>query len=328
MNLTCIHSRFRGCCLILFVASLIVSCDPNQALNTTKPIRFAFQNRIGSAIPMVAVEKGFFKQQGLVIKPLRFNSGPACAEALYSGSADIGTMGDTTAIFATVQNANLKIIASHSAGEHRHRLIVQNAAPYQTLEDLRGKRIGIKKGTSTHGGFLAALLAGNIPRAAITVVDLNPNTMPAALMAGSIDAFAASEPTPSLAEQKGGRELITFGGLGNQYPIMMLAHASFLINREKDLLCFVAALRSAEAFVRKNPDETVKIMGDATGLPSEVTRRAMKRHSYRLTLDEVILSSLRDTAQFLKEQNKIKQLPDLSTAATPRFLNRLTEAEN
>jgi len=147
-------------------------------------------------------------------------------------------------------------------------------------------------------------------------------------MAGSIDAFAASEPTPSLAEEKGGRELITFGGLGNQYPIMMLAHASFLINREKDLLGFIGALRSAEAFIRKNPDETAKILGDTTGLPSEVTRRAMKRHSYRLTLDEVILASLRDTAQFLKEQNKIKQLPDLSIAATPHFLKRQTEVRN
>lgn len=260
-----------------------------------------------------------------MIKPLRFSSGPACAEALYSGSADIGTMGDTTAIFATVQHPKLKIIASHSTGEHRHRLIVKNAAPYRTLEDLRGKRIGIKKGTSTHGGFLAALAASNIPRAAITVVDLNPDTMPVALMAGSIEAFAASEPTPSLAELKGGRELITFGGLGNQYPIMMLAHATFIKNREKDLLRFIGALRSAEKFVRKNPDETVKILGDKTGLPSEVTRQAMKRHSYRLTLDEAILSSLRDTAQFLKEQNKIKQLPDLSTTVTPRFLKTQTK---
>ena len=58
------------------------------------------------------------------------------------------------------------------------------------------------------------------------------------------------------------------------------------------------------------------------------TRRAMKRHSYRLTLDEVILSSLRDTAQFLKEQNKIKQLPNLSIAAIPHFLKRQTEMRN
>ena len=221
MNLASVHSRFRNCCLILLIASLIISCDQNEGVNPTKPIRFALQNRIGSAIPIVALEKGFFKQQALVIKPLRFSSGPACAEALYSGSADIGTMGDTTAIFATVQHANLKIFASHSTGEHRHRLIVQNTSVYRTLGDLRGKRIGIKKGTSTHGGFLAALAIGNIPRTAITVVDLNPNTMPTALMAGSIDAFAASEPTPSLAELKGGRELITFGGLGNQYPCLL-----------------------------------------------------------------------------------------------------------
>jgi aliphatic sulfonates family ABC transporter substrate-binding protein len=312
MTLTGINLWLRYGYLFFLIAALGVSCGQNNVEQTTKPIRFAFQNRIGSAIPIIAVEKGFFKQQGLVVEPLRFSSGPACAEALYSGSADIGTMGDTTAIFATAAHPKLKIIASHSTGEHRHRLIVKKSAPYQTLEDLRGKRIGIKQGTSTHGGFLAALSADNIPHTAIMIVDLNPNTMPIALMAGAIDAFAASEPTPSIAEQKGGRELITFGNLGNQYPIMMLAHTSFLENRKKAISGFIRALRSAEAFVRKRPDETARILGDATGLSIKVTRQAMTRHSYSLTLDETILSSLRQTARFLKAQKKIEQLPNLS----------------
>lgn len=328
MNLAFIHSKFLNSFLILFIASFIISCRPNETATATKPIRFAFQNRIGSAIPIVAVEKGFFKKQNLVVKAFRFSSGPACAEALYSGSADIGTMGDASAIFTTAQHADLKIIASHSTGEHRHRLIVQRSSPFRTLGDLKGKRIGIKKGTSTHGGLLAALAAGNIPQSALKMVDLSPNTMPAALLAGSIEAFAASEPTPSLSELKGGRELITLGGLGNQYPVMILAHASFLIDHEKELRDFFKALRAAEAFVRENPDETAEILEDATGLPPEISRRAMKRHSYRLALDETILASLENTARFLRRENKIKQIPDFSTTVISRFLNGQIESGN
>ena len=36
-------------------------------------------------------------------------------------------------------------------------------------------------------------------------------------LAGCIDAFAASDPIPSAAEQKGAQALTTLGGLGNAY---------------------------------------------------------------------------------------------------------------
>jgi ABC-type nitrate/sulfonate/bicarbonate transport system substrate-binding protein len=307
--------KFKGFLFIILFVCLCVSCHENGVDNRKKPIRFALQNRIGSAIPMVALEKGFFEKHGLFVKPFRFSNGPACAEALYSGSADIATMGDATAILATVQHPRLKIMASHCTGEHRHRLIVRNNAPYSSMEELRGKRIGIKKGTSTHGGLLSALSVLNIPESAMTFVDLNPGIMPEALMAGSIDAFAASEPTPSIAEVKGGRELMTFGKLGNQYPILLVVHQPFLDNRRNDLLRFLHALREAEIFIRENSAETADILAKKTGLPLDVTHRAMARHFFRLRFDKEISSSLSSTAAFLLKQKIIANLPDLLMVA-------------
>jgi len=286
----------------------------------SEPIRFAFQNRIGSALPVIAFEKGFFADQGINVKPLRFNNGPACAEALYSGSADFGTMGDTAAIICASRSDNLTIIASHCTGEHRHRLIVRDGSPYRTLADLSGKRIGIKKGTSTYGGFLAAVNAAGIPAGAITVTNLSPSTLPEALAAGSIEAFAASEPTPSMGELKGGRELMTFGGLGNRYPIMLMAQNEFLTNRKEDTLAFMQALKTAENFVRTHPEETAEIMARATGLPSSVMESAMERHTYALTMDAPIVSSLSETAAFLKAHGKIQKVPNFATTCTDRYL--------
>lgn len=308
---------------VLFIITLCVatlaSCT-NKKDTPPKPIRFAFQNRVGSAIPVMAVEKGFFADHGLNVLPLRFNNGPACAEALYSGSADIGTMGDTAAIICASRTKNLRMIASHSTGEHRHRVIVKSEAPYQSLADLAGKRIGMKKGTSTYGGFLAAMDAAGIPAKEIQVIDLSPSTLPEALAAGSIDAFAASEPTPSVGEIKGGRELMTFGGMGNRYPIMMLAQSEFLKNREKETTGFVQALQDAERFVQDHPEQTVDIMAKATGLPPEVVRSAMARHAYTLTMDDTIMGSLSETAAFLKRSGNIKKVPDFATTCATGYL--------
>ncbi len=308
------------CFGLICLTCLCLSCAKTDDAESKRPLQVAFQNRIGSAIPIVAVEKGYFQKEGIDVRVLRFNSGPACAEALYSGSADVGAMGDSTAIMALVRHGKLKLIASHGSGEHRHRLIVRQDGSISSLKDLMGKRVAIKKGTSTHGGFLALMSAKGIPPKAVTVVDLNPGTMPEALMAGSVDAVAASEPTPSLVEARGGRELITFGGLGNSYPILMLTNASVIEERKEDLVRFFRALRHAEDFVNTHPNETAKILSRVTGLSLPLTQKAMKRHEYRLRLDEATLSSLQSTAKFLMKHYELPTMPDLAESLETRFL--------
>ena len=306
-------------CVLLAGLLLFSGCTkPESQINP--PIRFAFQNRVGSAIPVIAVEKGFFAEEGLVVDPLRFTNGPACSEALYSGSADIGTMGDTAAIISASRNPELEMIASHSTGEHRHRLMVRGGSEYRRLEDLVGRRIGIKKGTSTYGGFLAVATASGLDAAGFEVTDLSPSMLPEALIAGSLDAFAASEPTPSVAEMRGARELMTFGGLGNRYPIMMLAQKSFLASRPKDAKAFMRAMARAERFIRNQPDETASIMALATNLPRHVVKSAMKRHEYRIELSASIVDSLTETAAFLKDSGKIETVPPIAHICNPAFI--------
>jgi sulfonate transport system substrate-binding protein len=302
---------------LLLFWSLAAAVQAGDSLS----LRFAFQDRIGSVIPIVAVKKGFFEEQQLDIKPLRFNSGPACAEALYSGAADIGGMGDTTAIIMVTRSPDVLILASHATGEHRHRIMVREDSAIRTLDDLKGKQLGVKKGTSTFGGLLAALERANIPPTEIRIIDLTPPTMTDALLAGSIDAFAASEPTPSAAEQKGARELITLGGLGNAYPILILARRDKLADQPEAFRRFFRAMQRAQQYAADHPDETAPMMAEETGLALATTRTAMQRHDYHLRLDDEILSSLNQTAVFLKDQKIIHNVPDFKTCAIPGMLN-------
>ena len=110
--------------------------------------------------------------------------------------------------------------------------------------------------------------------------------------------FAQWRPaTPSPAEQKGARELATLGGLGNAHPILILARRGKLAD---------------------HPDETVRIMAQETVLElATAQRRAMQRHRYNLQLDDESLSSLEQTARFLKDQKIIPAEPDFRSCPTP-----------
>lgn len=303
--------------LAALLSNLLCSCSRNPAESEGKPIRFAYQNRIGSAIPVIAIEKGFFAANGLEVEAYPFNSGPACAETLYTGAVDIAAMGDSTALISLARNTKLCVLTSHASGEHRHRLMVGGNAPYTDIASLQGKRIAVKKGTSTYGGLLKYLEANALAPGDFDLVNLKPATMPEALSSGSVDAFAASEPTTSLAQMHGAHELATFGNLGNNYPIMILTGGEFSCARPEEMEKFLSALHDAEAFIRANYSSAVAIMARKLNMPHETTARAMQRHDFTLRLDRTTMASLRNTAEFLHAEGVINAVPQLHICLEP-----------
>lgn len=306
--------------LVVTVSAAVVLTRSGDA-EVDGALRFAYQNRVGSGLCIIAVENGYFQAEGLQLRTFRFNSGPACAEALYSGSADIATMGDTTAVITVSRDDRFRIIASHGAGEHRHRIVVRGNDPIGRPEELPGRRVAVKKGTSTYGGLLAFCAERNIDIASIDVVDMRPQEMPDALVSGSVDAFVASEPTPSLAEARGARELATLGGLGNSYPLLVVARAEYLREHPREVAAFLQAMHRAEGFIAEQPADAVVILSRVTGLSADATRRAMDRHLYRLVLDGKTRRSLESTARFLREEGAVDRLPDWDTVLDPRPLD-------
>lgn len=313
----------RGAMALIGVVLLVIVWVSNDLLtggDQGGPLQLAYQNRIGSAACIIAVEQKLFQKEGVDVEGLSFNSGPSCSEALYSGSADIGTMGDTTAIITASRRGPYRIVGSHGAGEHRHRLVAREQASIRSAADLVGQTLAVKKGTSTYGGLLAWLAACDVRPTAIRILDMRPSEMPDALAAGSIDAFVASEPTPSLAEMRGAKEVVTLGGLGNQYPILILAHAELLRSRAAEARAVLRALHRAIRFINDHPAEAARIVGRSTGLPAPVVKTAMQRHAYRLSLDDQIMQSLRATARFLKEQGTIQTMPDFEACRDSSYL--------
>jgi aliphatic sulfonates family ABC transporter substrate-binding protein len=284
-------------------------------------VRFAYQDRIADAASVIAVEKGFFAKEGLEVKPLMFSSGPACTEAVVLGSAEIGTMGDTTAVIS-VARAPVTIIASHGGGEHRHRIIVKADSPIRSPRDLLGKRLVVSKGTSTYGGLLAWAQAVKLNLSRVQIINMKPEDMGTALLSGAVDAAVASEPTPSVMEEKGGRQLATLGGLGNNYPILLVARNDFLRKHPEAATRFVRAMDRATEFVRDHPEETARVMARKTGLSLAATTKAMKLHYYRVQLDNQTRASLKQIADFLVEQKILDTAPDLSKTIDDRYLPR------
>jgi len=315
------------CLLVVFATAVLAGCSQREAdvaEDDAVRVRFAYQDRVADSASMVAVAKGFFEEEGIEIQPIVFSSGPACSETLLSGSADIGTMGDTTAVIA-IARSPVNIIASHGGGEHRHRLMVAEKSAIHAPEDLAGKRLAVKKGTSTYGGLLAWADSVDLDLSDVNIVEMRPGDMGDALLAGSVDAIVASEPTPSVVEQLGGRELTTLGGLGNNYPILLVARAEFLEEHPEAVTAFLRAMKRGAAFINEHPTEALQIVAEKTGMRREVAARAMDHHYYSVQLDEETQSSLDAIGVFLTSQNMLDSPPHISEGIDESFLRAVSQ---
>jgi len=282
---------------------------------------FVYQDRVADAVSIIAVEKGFFRKQGLELVPKIFSSGPECMETLTSGNAHFGTMGDTTAILIGSKKGDaFRIVCALGGGEHRHRIIVSGSGRIKNISQLEGKRIGVKKGTSTHGGLMQFARIHGIDLND-EMIDMPPSLQLTALAAGELDAIVASEPTPSQAEAGGyGRELATLGNLHNTYPVLLLVNSDFARRKPETVVRLIRALARSKDYIEDHPDETAGIMSRITGLDTSVIKQAMRLHMYDVALNPETVDSLKSTAHFLKEIGRIHELPDFNQLIDTSYL--------
>jgi ABC-type nitrate/sulfonate/bicarbonate transport system substrate-binding protein len=242
-------------------------------------------------------------------------------EALASGSAQFGILGDVPAIMAVASGLPVKILGEVGGGEKRNRLMVGVSSRAKGFLDLKRLRLGVTKGTSAHGAFFRLCSAHHVEPSAFTLIPLEPPDMPEALVTGQVDAVLVWEPTPTLIEAKGmGKELLSLAGYGNSFPMCVLGNTRFAKASPEETRKVFRALAKAVKFIEESPDEAAKLMASATGTPAPVIRKSMGFHYFTVRWVSTTLESLKQTTEFLLDEKKLRAAPDWNAVVDPTYL--------
>lgn len=286
--------------------------------------RLAYTAKGHYAPQFLASRKGFFAKDGVRVRdvPLGMSAGVAAAEALVSGSADVAVMGDVPALIALASPRDCVLVAAYGGGEKMHSIITTGKTGIAAPADLAGKRLGVQFGSSTHGAVALFLKHLGLAPSAVTLVNMPQKDLIEGLTSGSIDALAASEPTPTLALGKipGARELACLSGLGNDYPLLIVADRAYAKAHPEAIRAVVDGTRQAVAWINADPDGAARETALVTGAPADLEAAGMRRLDWQVRLDEPVLKSLEQTAAFLHRVGKLKTLPDVRAHATTLFL--------
>jgi NitT/TauT family transport system substrate-binding protein len=198
--------------MVLMFSVTILSVNRSMA---QEEVKIGYLSIVLSLPTFVAVEKGYFQEQGLKVAATPFESGTIITDALVSGRIDVNAGSAIIGPWLAEQNmpGTYKIFIIYGARkvpqDNTMALIVAQNSPLKGIVDLKGKRMGTFPGIASLALAKAVLRDSLDPDKDITFIEIPPGNIVQALAGGQIDAYFAPEPFGMIGEAKGvGRRLV------------------------------------------------------------------------------------------------------------------------
>ncbi|WP_416261941.1 sulfonate ABC transporter substrate-binding protein [Gibbsiella quercinecans] len=218
-----------------------------------------------------------FKRQGIAVRWVEFPAGPQMLEGLNVGSIDLAATGDAPPTFAQAAKADLVYLAHSPANPKTEAIVVPENSPIHNVADLKGKRVGLNKGSDVNYLLVTALEDAGLTYKDITPVYLPPSDARAAFQQGAIDAWVIWDPFYAEVETNAKARLVKNAeGLVPHYTFY-LASRKFADTYPHTAQQVINELATLSDWANKNPQEAAKILSDSTGLDAAIWGRALAR---------------------------------------------------
>jgi aliphatic sulfonates family ABC transporter substrate-binding protein len=267
--------------LLLLTASGVAMSPLAAAAEPLKELRIGYQKTsVLLVVKAQHVLEKRFEPDGVAVRWVEFPFGPPLLEALNVGAIDYGYTGNAPPIFAQAAHANIQYVAVIPARGYGQAIVVPDASALQSLADLRGKKIGVAKGSSAHDLLVAALESANVPWSEITPVYLAPADAAAAFARGAIDAWSIWDPFYAIAELKQKARALPIDPKAMQQNSFFLANSDFIAKHADVVAALNEEIGKATKWAGQHRDETAALFAEASGVDLAAQQRAVARAEF------------------------------------------------
>lgn len=247
------------------------------AAKAPEQIRIGYQK---SAVNLVIL-----KQQGVLekrfpgtrIQWLEFPAGPQLLEALSVGSLEFGLTGDSPPVFAQAAGKNLLYVGAEPAKPESSAILVLPDSGIRQLSDLKGRKVALQKGSSSHYLLVRALEKAGLQWSDIQPVYLAPADARAAFERASVDAWVIWDPFYAATELALRPRVIATGqGLSGNNSFY-LASRPFVNQHPDALRALFEELSRADRYAQQRRGDAIKLIADFSGLDAGVVSLFLQR---------------------------------------------------
>lgn len=190
---------------------------------------------------------------GITVQESTFAKGLDIMQAMIAGELDVGASASEAAISGRAKGIPIYVVAGFAKGGAR--LVARPDVGIKSIKDLKGKKVGVTRG-SIQEVLLAAELAQNgltsadVPGKDVHIIYLSYPDLNQALMGKNVDAIMQTEPQASQALNKGfGTEVLKpfDTPIGSPIRTLVMTEKFYTEHRataEKFMRCFVEATKT------------------------------------------------------------------------------------
>jgi sulfonate transport system substrate-binding protein len=174
-------------------------------------------------VSMVLKDQGLlekeFAKDGIGVRWVQTLGSNKALEFLNAGSIDFGSTAGSAALLGKINGNPIKSIYVYSRPEWT-ALVTRKDTPIGKIEDLKGKRVAVTRGTDPHIFLVRALLSVGMSEKDISEVLLQHPDGKIALIRGDVDAWAGLDPMMAAAQVEDGARLFYRNKDANTYGIL------------------------------------------------------------------------------------------------------------
>ena len=313
-------------CLRLIAASVLMFAGAVALAADPAPVTVGIVNASSDVGFFIAEKKGYFKQEGISVSFVAFDSAAKMVAPLGVGQLDVGGGSPSAGLYnAAARGVDIKIVADKGStppGYGFQPLLVRkdlvDSGRYKTLSDLKGLKIaGSAPGSASTSTLNEALKKGGLKYSDVERVFMGFPQHVMALQNKAVDAALTTEPSATRAIQSGAAVRV----MGDDviYPNHQLAvvlYSGNFIKSSPD-----AAKRFMRAYLRgvrdyngalkdgriagPNADEIISILTEYTAIKDGAIYRAINAQGTNPN-GRVHEPSLRNDLQFFVDEGLIQ----------------------
>jgi ABC-type nitrate/sulfonate/bicarbonate transport system substrate-binding protein len=175
------------------LAASAAAALPLPAFAQGAPIRMTIATGVDPSFAQfyVAKESGIFERNGLDVTVNTGPSGSAMIAFLVGNQINAAYGAEQAGVSANLVDPNVVVVAEGVALLRWLGIVARNIT---SMDGLKGKRIGVARGTGSETFWLSVVSRMNLNAADYTIVNVEAPEMVAALERGNIDAYVVWEP--------------------------------------------------------------------------------------------------------------------------------------
>ena len=300
------------------LAGLVHAADLKEIRIAVPDLSAGTQNSGGGLTDVLRSQQIFekaFADQGIKIQWNYFKgAGPVINEAFANGQVDLAYLGDLAAIIGRSNGLDTRLLSATARGVKQYLGVVPGSG-ITTLQDLKGKRVAVFRGTATQLSLDGALASQGLSEKDLKIINLDFNAAVAALAAKQIDATWGGSNLSSL-QAKGLAEIpLTtkdLDGAGSVQAVLV-GSGKFVDAHPEVVAKLLKAQQQAVQWLTddNNKQAYIELVSGLASYPPVILTNDLKDQKlseiFPSTLDPAFLGSLQDKVDLAAQQKLIRK---------------------